>query len=490
MKQEATQNLTTFIEVLLKGTKPLTEIFNELKSTSSKNEKQAILEREKAANNEELRYIFSACYSPEINFFTKVIPSYENKREIYTCTDAVQILVDVISSRKKTGQAALDYISFILSQTVKGDVSLVESVIKRDMDCGVQTTTINKVWKDLINDPPYLSYKLFKPELLKKLKLPLISQEKSDGLFNDITVTPESLYYSSRAGHELNHKLLKRIEDKITLFCEVQGDFVINGEALVKKYQEEGSSKDDKKWDGVSVLDRQTGNGMLNRGEVDPDDVVIHVWDIIPLKDYKKRSCSWTYEDRLTLLKTLVDFIGEPEFKLVETRYCKTYQEVIDHFVEMRSQGKEGTVVKNVSLLWKDGKTNDGLKLKNVFECEYKITDVYVHEKDPNLCGGISVESSDSLVVFNCGSGLSKEQRKLFWQERDSMVGRIVTIAGNDITSSQSKNTLSVFLPRLIEERVDKTTANSYNEILEAKDSTVNLLKDYWKVNEDCCRGL
>lgn len=482
---ELKQNITTFIEVLFNGTKPLADIFKELKATSSKNEKQTILERERDANNEQLKYVLKTCYSPEINFFTKSIPAYVNKREIYSCVEAIQILVDTIASRKKTGQAALDFISFILSQTVKDEVCIVESVIKRDMDCGVQTTTINKIWKDLINDPPYLGYKLFKPELLKKLKLPLISQEKSDGLFNDITMTPESLYYSSRAGHELNHKLPKRIEDKITLFCEVQGDFVVNGEALVKSYVEtyiDDGGVLNKEWDGISVLDRQTGNGMLNRGEVDPEDVVIHVWDIIPLKDYKKRECSLNYEDRYTLLSTLVGYINAPEFKLVETRYCKTYQEVIDHFVEMRSQGKEGTVVKNSSLKWKDTKTSDGLKLKNVFECEYEVTTVYVHDKDPNLCGGISVKSSDGLVVFNCGSGLSKEQRKRFWQEKESVVGRIVTIAGNDVTSSQNKNTYSVFLPRLIEERVDKTAANSYNEILEAKDSTVNLLKEIWKV--------
>ena len=57
------------------------------------------------------------------------------------------------------------------------------------------------------------------------------------------------------------------------------------------------------------------------------------------------------------------------------------------------------------------------------------------------------------------------------------MIGKIVTVRGNDIVSSESKETYSIFLPRLIELREDKTVADTYEKVLESRDSIIDLLK-------------
>jgi hypothetical protein len=72
---------------------------------------------------------------------------------------------------------------------------------------------------------------------------------------------------------------------------------------------------------------------------------------------------------------------------------------------------------------------------------------------------------------------LTDAQRKLYYKQQEQLIGKIVTVRGNDIVSSESKDTYSIFLPRLIELREDKTVADTYEKVLESRDSIIDLLK-------------
>ena len=459
------ENLTKFIEVYNKGTKPLPEIIQELKSTSSKNDKEAILKREHAVNNEELKQILYWCYDPQFNFYTTKIPEYETKREIYDAVSALYQIVENICSRKVTGNAALDYIAFVLANTVKTDTLIVESVIKRDLDCGVQESTINKVWKDLIKDPPYMSYSLFNEKLINSIKLPCYSEIKQDGLFADVKVTADSVNYSSRSGKDLKFKLPEIIENKLKVLARLGNPYVLHGEALV--IAEDGSFEP-----------REIGNGYLNSDGVDPEKVCLVCWDVVKLEEYQSRQSKVPFVDRRKGLCELITHINEPKhFQSTEAEICECVDDIIDHFVSARERGLEGTVVKNFNLLWADKKVKDGVKIKNQFDCEYQITGFQEHSKKAGQVGAIFVESEDGKIKFKVGSGLTDAQRKLYYKQQERLIGKIVTIRGNDIVSSESKDTYSIFLPRLIELREDKTVADTYEKVLESRDSIIDLLK-------------
>ena len=458
------ENLTKFIETYNKGTKPLPEIIQELKSTSSKNDKEAILKREHAVNNEELKQILYWCYDPSLNFYTTKIPEYETKREIYYATDALYQIVENVCSRKVTGNAALEYIAFILSNTVKTDTQVVESVIKRDLDCGVQESTINKVWKNLITEPPYMSYSLFNEKLINSIKLPCYSEIKMDGLFADVKVTADSVNYSSRSGKELKFKLPSFVEDKL-MDLATDTSFVLHGEALVIA-------------DDGSFEPREIGNGYLNSDDVDSNKVCLVCWDVVKLEEYQNRSSKVSFKTRREGLTELILHINEPKhFQSTELEICECVDDIIDHFVSARKRGLEGTVVKNFNLLWSDKKVKDGVKIKNQFDCEYRITGFQDHSKKKDQIGAIFVESEDKKIQFKVGSGLTDAQRKLYYKQQEQLIGKIVTVRGNDIVSSETKDTYSIFLPRLIELRTDKTVADTYEKVLESRDSIIDLLK-------------
>ena len=453
--------------------KTVVDIIKELRSTSSRNEKEAILIANK--DNETLKKVFYLAYDPSINFYIKSIPYEDNwkHREYfeYDENEEFEILFDVLEtiySRELTGNKAISFLTGVLSERSTEMQELICNIIKKDLDCGVQTTTINKIWKGLITEPPYLSYTLFSEKLIKNFKLPCYSQIKLDGLYADVFVMKDSVSYRSRSGISCKFKLPDSVEEKIINLSQCSdSEFVLHCEALVHK----GDSF-------TEFEERKIGNGYLNSDESDPEKVVIVIWDVVGVDEYNNRKSTEDYIERFNLVEKIVEYVDTPHIQMVESRFCNTTQDVIDHFVEARSKGMEGTVVKSPKLKWKDGKVKDGLKLKNAFECEMKIVGFQEHSKRSGQIGAIFVESEDGVVKCKVGSGLTDAQRKKFFLTQDEMIGKIVTVRGNDLVTNELKQgQYSIFLPRFVEVREDKIVADRFEKILATKDSIIDLLK-------------
>jgi hypothetical protein len=453
--------------------KSVVNIIKELRETSSRNEKEAILIANK--DNEILKKVFYLAYDPSINFYIKNIP-YEgnwkhNEYFEYNEEEEFEVIFDVLEtlySRTFTGNEVISFLVGVLSERSTEVQELMCNIIKKDLDCGVQTTTINKIWKGLITDPPYMAYQLFSEKLIKNFKLPCYSQIKLDGLYADVFVMNDSVSYRSRSGIPCKFKLPDSVEDKLTELARRNGEFVIHCEALVRK---DGSF--------IEFEDRKTGNGYLNSDDVYPDDVVIVVWDSVSIVEYISRKSQEDYKSRFWNVENIIiKSVDSPHVQIVESIFCYKTEEVISHFVEARSKGLEGTVIKSPKLKWKDGKVKDGLKLKNEFMVEMEITGFQDHSKKQGQVGAILVQSRDGIVKCKVGSGLTDAQRKKFFLTKDELIGKIVTIKGNDlITNDLKQNQYSIFLPRFVEIREDKHEADTLDKILLTKDSIIDILK-------------
>lgn len=450
------------------------EIIKDLRETSSRNEKESILLANK--DNETLKRVFYLAYDPSINFYIKSIPYEDNWKHgeyfEYDEDEEFEILFDVLEtiySRELTGNKAISFLVGVLSERSTEMQELICNIIKKDLDCGVQTTTINKIWKGLITDPPYMGYQLFSEKLIKNFKLPCYSQIKLDGLYADVFVMKDSISYRSRSGINCKFKLPESVEEKLMeLITDPEVGFVLHCEALVRK----GESF-------TEFEERKIGNGYLNSDEPVPEKVVIVIWDVVGIDEYNNRKSTENYIERFNLVENIVGYVDTPHIQMVESRFCNTTQEVIDHFVEARSKGMEGTVIKSPKLKWKDGKVKDGLKLKNEFMVEMEITGFQEHSKRSGQIGAIFVESEDGAVKCKVGSGLTDAQRKKFFLTQDEMIGKIVTVRGNDLVTNELKQgQYSIFLPRFVEVRDDKTVADTFAKIMATKDSIIDLLKN------------
>lgn len=447
--------------------KSVTQILNELRSTSSKNEKERIL-RENVDNND-LREAFRVAYSKELNFFVRNLKVDLKVPGLLPLDKSVNMLIENIAGRKYTGDDAKSYMTQLV-QTCEEPETLL-AIINRDLECGVQTTITNKVWKDLITEPPYQSYTLFKEDLLRKFNYKdAFSDEKMDGLYADIMVWPDVVVFRSRSGKELNFRAPVAVEEALMEYATKNGPFVAHGEGLVidESYPH-------------GVQPREIGNGYLNQDseEIDRDRVRLVVWDMVTMDEYIARNSKVKYAVRRASTRGMTLEVNIPEhFQMVRGRKINSLREAIEHFIEMRKQKKEGTVLKSADMLWGDNKTKKGIKLKNEFDVDLIVVGTTAHKKKEGWIGALICQTRDGLLEVGAGSGLTDALRK---KSPDYFIGQVITIKANDITESDTKDLQSLFLPRLnykfVEIRNDKTKANSLEEVIEASDSLLELLQ-------------
>lgn len=439
-----------------------TQIIAQLAATNSKNEKAAILEANK--HNDTLKLVFQVAYSKTLNFFVRALKVDNPARGMRNLGESIDLLVENVAGRKYTGDEAKKYMIALINGCEEPETLM--KVINRDLECGIQTTLTNKVWKNLVMEPPYQSYKLFKEDLLRKFKFPAFCQDKQDGLYADILVWSDRIIYRSRSGKELNFRATDKVEKGLMIMALACGAFVLHGEGLVI----DPTSR-------LGVMSREEGNGYLNQlpEEIDRDLVKLVVWDKVTMAEYDARESKVPYDKRLSNVGAVIDCVkGGVNLELVNSRICQTMAEAIEHFIQARTDGKEGTMWKQIDMPWGDNKTSKGIKLKNEFDAEFIVVDTVPHKKKPGWIGALIVESREGKFRFGVGSGLNDKDRQ---QEPEAFLQKILSIKGNDVTTSDSKDTYSLFLPRYLEIRNDKTEANTFEEVMEARDSLIATMK-------------
>ncbi|AEZ66353.1 hypothetical protein EXT67_21210 [Pectobacterium atrosepticum] len=449
----------------------VTSILAELSATRSLKEKEAILRAN--ADNDGLKQAFAVAYSKELNFFVRGLRVPFFTAGLTPLSESVDLLVKNIAGRVYTGDDAKSYMTQLV-QTCEEPGTLLK-IINRDLECGIQTTLTNKVWKDLVTEPPYQSYTLFKEDLLRKFNYKgAFSDEKMDGLYADIMVWPEQVIYRSRDGKELNFRAPENVE-RALMQAAVDDDgtakpYVAHGEGLV--IDPNGLH---------GVMERAEGNGYLNQdpADIDRNRVRLVIWDYVTMDEYIVRKSKRPYISRRLSAQGLAAWVEDKEhMQFVKGRKINSLKEAIDHFIEVRLQKKEGTVLKEADMPWGDNKTKKGVKLKNEFDVDLEVVGTIRHKKDPALIGSLICQTRDGLLEVGVGSGLTDSLRK---KPAEFFIGQIITIKANDITKSETKELQSLFLPRLnykfVEIRMDKTVANSLPEVIEASDSLLGLLR-------------
>lgn len=352
-----------------------------------------------------------------------------------------------------------------LSRLSNKDLDLAYLILRGTLDCGVSGTTINKVWPNQIFIAPYCRCSTLNEKTFGKLKAPYWVQTKLDGSFQNIIITRGGARFFTRDWEEKTDLLRTEQWVKIGALMEPQAQ-VLHGEALV--IGEDGK-----------YLPRAEGNGYLNRDDIDHSRVVFVVWDSILLSDFWKGKSDELYMARYARLckfEKAAKQIGL-NVEIVDTTEANTLEEIEAIYRNARSRGEEGVVVKSAEMIWKHGTSTEQLKCKVVVDCEMKVVGWrYGEDKYEGMVGALEIESSDGKVSCRVGSGLSDKQRAdtEFW---DRMVeeGGIVTVRYNDVTTNEDRpDVYALYLPRLVEVRTDKDTADTYETIKEQL-STVEL---------------
>lgn len=438
------------------------DLIERLAATSKHTEKEAILRSVVGTDIEEtVKKVFSYAYDESINFWLREFP-FPNKFGSFLDLDEAVDSLKFFSERKVTGNEAIEFANVLASRLSEKDAIIFDRIIKRDLRCATTDTLANKIWPGLIETFPYQRCSSFNEKNLRKLRFPCYSQVKADGLYTDIIVKDGKVKYQTRTGKTL--LVNDPIRDKELL--ESGENFVVQGEGLIK--------------DGKGgYLSRKEGNGILNSDDIDLSLVEFVVWDIVRYEDWKAGLSKTPYNIRLGSLTKLIDTMSVKSIVLVDTIIVNSVQEIIDHFKLNVERGEEGSVAKNLSAKWKDGTSPDQVKVKIEFVCELIVIGYKEGEgRNKGRLGAFLCASQCGLLEVNVGTGYKDSERIKMWKNRDSYIGRIFAVKSNDVI--QNRNTpekWSLFLPRSVEERSDKTVADTYERILEQRDAFVDTLK-------------
>jgi DNA ligase-1 len=446
-------------------------IINELGADSSRLAKEAILKRE--LNNETFKKVLLAAYDPTISYYIKKIPPYKTSLGLADSESLEWALEQLhkFSSREISGNAASDFLKKILMSLEADDAAVILLIIKRDLKCGINVSTINKVWPELIPEIPYMRCSGFK-DLPKDIDWAggIISQVKADGSFVNFNYNHDgSVEMYTRGGSRYDTGSLNfgRI---IAMVCRsVPKGFQIHGELLVEEI-------------GTGVLPREVGNGILNSvlqgGDFELNQrPIMEVWDIIPIEYALKPGQKYkdeTYAQRVKKLFTY--FIGVEEVRPIETKVVYSLREAMEHYQDCLSRGLEGTIIKLPKAIWTDSTSREQFKVKVEFEVELRIKGFTSgNGKNEATFGSVTMESEDGLLEVNV-SGFTDKLRKEIHENRDKYMGGIATVRANAIMKpSKEGSKYSLFLPRWVEFRHDKQEADTLARIQEQYDSIVKM---------------
>lgn len=417
-------------------------ILNELASDNSRTRKEAILKREE--HNSDLKKVFVAALNPYINYFIKKIDHTP------VCSNSINIgyallELDKLSTRKVTGNAAKAHLNYILGACSQDDAEVIRRVVVRDLRCGVDIATVNKIWPALI---PTFDVMLAGTDR-SKIRFPAYAQIKMDGVRCHIYFDGEQAKVFSRNGKLIDHK----------------GKLDASAKALMVAGQT---------WDGELVcvnqdhtfMPRKTSNGIINKAikgtisEDEADTIVFTTWDVVDF------TSTIPYEKRIRQLEDSFKLNGgfAPKFRLIKNRLVSNMQQAEEVFKEALLAGEEGIILKNTQSVWQPKRVKDLCKFKAEQEADLRVIGwEYGTGKNANRLGNLIVSTDDGLLKVSVGTGFSDAQREEYTKE--CVLGKIAVVKYN-MKIQDEFGAWSLFLPRFVEFRFDKDEANTLGEIV------------------------
>ena len=426
----------------------INEILETLASNNSRLFKIDFLKQH--SSNTTLREVVRLALDPFTQFYIRKIPPYQQIGNTDISLPEALGQLHYLSNRIYTGNKAIGHLQAVLSNLPADKAKVIERVIKKDLKCGVSVATANEVWPGLIHEYPCMLCSGYEEKLVDKIPFPAYVQLKLDGMRFNAIVRSGEVEFRSRNGKEI--ELLGFLEDEFkTMAGDI--DMVFDGELTVVEDLQ-----------SYKVLNRQTGNGILNKaskGTISKEEanrVVATVWDAIPYEYFKDGYYNRKYEQRFDYVSACTALVG-PKVTTVPNIIVHNVDEVNEQFAKYYEAGEEGIILKSTEAPWENKRSKHQIKYKGELECDLVVTGIEEgNGKYQGMVGALLCESSDGVIKVSVGSGLNDTLRSSL--SKEDVIGRVISVKYNARIVNKAGEQ-SLFLPIFIELRLDKDLADS-----------------------------
>lgn len=429
-----------------------------------KTAKEAMLREH--AGDESLKRVLELAFNPFKTYGVKALPARTGNGDLVFEARHWQLIED-LRARELTGGAARAAIADAFNGLSAESAQLLGRILRKDLRAGFSENTTNKAFPKLIPEFAYMRCSL--PTDVKLAEWPwadgIVSQEKADGMFANVDVDSTGVSVRTRQGNEVPLEALGDLPNQMAKYLVLNHQH--HGEILIQR-------RADESW---SILPREEGNGILNSiskgGEMPAGHRAIYLaWDAVPLSAVQPKGRFETpYKQRLQGLRdafaTMQELEADPLVGLVPMRIVYSMAEALVHYREMLEAGKEGTIIKRLDNPWADGTSRGQVKLKLEVDVDLEIVGFNPGTgKNAKTFGSIIGRAYCGQLVVNVNARSDKSRADIH-ARREELTGTIMAVRFNDIMKPKKPGELySLFLPRLVELRQDKTTADSLERIL------------------------
>ena len=398
------------------------EIINDLRGTTKSTEKTAILKENK--DNELLQKVLF--YT--LDSFKKYKIS-EKTFETYGCLQSsysdIFTLLDVLSANNINDNLKNEAVGFVNSADEKLQ-DLFKCMLIKDLRIGIAEKGINKVFKDLI--PTFscmLSESIFKNNNMQRVqgKEFIITQKLDGNRILGVKANGKTTFYT-RQGKEIDG--LVELEEDFKLFPD---NMVLDGEILLAN--DKGLNSDE--------LFRATMKECRKKGE--KHNLYFNAFDFVTLDGFYKGIDTTPCATRKERLHNL---IVENNFKyIVEVPILYKGKDInkVDEFLQRAIQlSQEGCMLNLCDAPYEAKRVKTQLKVKAMNEIDLRVVGVFEGEGEfKGTLGGVKIVLTHEGKQYDVaiGSGFSKKEREIFWEDSSLIIGKIIRVQYFEISQNQ-----------------------------------------------------
>ena len=394
-------------------------LFDKIANTSGKNDKIKIIKQNK--DNE----LFVECLKFLLD--SDIVTGLSKKK--------INKKVAVMGDRLETIEEAMEY----LKQHNSGkdsDIAMIKDFCDRQEGCklfceglftkslkiGVDVKGVNKAIPNLIQQHQVMLASKFEGKLKGEVSMSL----KLDGIRNSAMIENGRIIHKSRQG-----KVVEGLNQINQALNELELDgYFIDGELI--RINHDNIPSDENFRLTTTVVNSKSDN---------KEGLEFVVFDMTPIEDYHRGKCDMTYIERLKLMEEKIG--NGNEFIRLVPKYgiTKNVDEIYDKLNEVVNRQLEGLMLNTLNGKYEFGKRPKSImKVKKFQDGDVLVTDII--EGDGRLVGTlgkveVQFKYKDKIYTNYVGSGFSDSERSYYWEHKDELIGKIITISYFEISTNK-----------------------------------------------------
>ena len=367
-------------------------------------------------------------------------------------TDIFKDLLNYVKEHNTGTDIDIAYVQFYIRFLSEDEEirEFLKSIITKSLKLGIDVKTVNKVYgKDFIS---VLDVML--GTSIEKCKIPegtyfYISQKLNGSrcfYYKGKLYTRQGKIYT---GCEHIIQDIKRLDSDYNLDeCE----WVYDGELILK----DNSLTDSEAF--------QKGVGIANSDKENKEELKFVIFDTLPTDAFENGKSKSIYGSRKSILQNYAQRIQAfklSNIEVVPMFYEGTDQSEIWKWLDYAEENDMEGIMINLNTPYECKRTKNLIKVKKFYTLDLKVVDAV--EGDGRLkgtLGALVVDYKGNTV--NVGSGFSDEQRKDFWENKDSIIGRVIEVKYKEITKNKDTGLESLQFPVFVSLREEGKEV-SYN---------------------------